>query len=366
MELHNLELPDARAAGKRNAAVADEERADGYLFPGGWLQFLHACIIPNDPSFFFILDKAQFILENVQDGLECPICPKWGKRPPTDSHQINRSRDPQKTLILLERLKFKSDSHRKKMRRDMRTEKIYIYGKHALSEALLHAPRAVRKVFLATQAHADDPQLRELIKKSGVPLEITKEPAAARMVGEDTAHQGIIAIVNPDAITVDFHDFVKNLKPTEKTMLVLLDELTDPHNVGAIIRSAAAFGAAGVLLPPHNQAPITGAVVKASAGMVFRVPIVAIGNVNQTVDFLKEEGFKTYGLAMHGAQILADETFDAPALVIVGNEGKGIRQKTLERCDVTLRIPMDTRTESLNASVSAAIVLYAWSTRHFS
>ncbi len=243
-------------------------------------------------------------------------------------------------------------------------EKIYIYGKHTLMEALAHAPLAVRKVFLSPEMNGDK-ELRELVAKCKVPVEVMKHREADRMVGEDASHQGVIAIMDPAAIMIDFHDFARNLKPSERTMLVLLDELTDPHNVGAIVRSAAAFGAAGVLLPSRNQAPITGAVVKASAGMVFRVPIVSLGNVNQAVDFLKKEfDFRTYGLAMDGSKNIAEEKFDAPALIIVGNEGKGIRQKTLERCDVTLRIPMDPRCESLNASVSAAVVMYEWSKKH--
>jgi 23S rRNA (guanosine2251-2'-O)-methyltransferase len=242
-------------------------------------------------------------------------------------------------------------------------EKVYIYGKHALTEALLHAPHVIKKVFLSGEA-SNEKNLRELLMKRNIPIAHLKTNEAGRLVGEDTAHQGVIAIADPANLLVDFGLFLRDLEPTENTMLVLLDELTDPHNVGAIIRSAAAFGAAGVLIPPHNQAPITGAVVKASAGMAFRVPIVSIGNINQTVDALKEEGFKTYGLAMEGARNLANESFEAPTLIIVGNEGSGIRQKTLERCDVKLRIPMDPRCESLNASVSAAIVLHAWSAKH--
>ncbi len=247
-------------------------------------------------------------------------------------------------------------------------EKIYIYGRHALVEALTHAPRAVKKVFLSGEANRDD-ALRKLLNERKVPFVSAQGNEAARMVGEDTAHQGIIAIVDPSAVMVDFDDFTRSIfpgrgvAPSAGTMLVLLDELTDPHNVGAIIRSAAAFGAAGVLLPFYRQAPITGAVVKASAGMVFRMPIVSIGNVNQTVDALKEMGFQTYGLMMDGTKNVSDAAFDTPTLFIVGNEGKGIRQKTLERCDVSLRIPMDPRCESLNASVSAAVVLYEWSKR---
>jgi 23S rRNA (guanosine2251-2'-O)-methyltransferase len=187
---------------------------------------------------------------------------------------------------------------------------------------------------------------------------------ASDMVGEDTAHQGVIAIADPSKILRDVNEFFATLTPDENTALVLLDELTDPHNVGAIIRSAAAFGAVGVLIPPHNQAPITGSVVKASAGMAFRIPIVAIGNINQTILKLKDEGFRAYALAMEGAKDVTKVKFDAPSVFVIGNEGRGIRQKTLEHSDVALRIPMNPRCESLNASVSAAVVLYQWSTQH--
>jgi 23S rRNA (guanosine2251-2'-O)-methyltransferase len=241
-------------------------------------------------------------------------------------------------------------------------EKIYIYGKHALTEALLHAPHTVKKVFLSPEVQ--DGELRSLLKKLNLSAGVLKAREMSHMVGRETSHQGVIAITDPGALLIDFKTFARDLRPTADTMLVLLDELTDPHNVGAIIRSAAAFGAAGVLLPSHNQAPITGTVVKSSAGMAFRIPIISIGNVNTTVDALKKEGFVTYGLVMNGTKNIVEEKFDAPALFIVGNEGVGIRQKTMERCDVSLRIPMNERAESLNASVSAAVVLYQWSIRH--
>lgn len=229
-------------------------------------------------------------------------------------------------------------------------------------EALQHAPQTVRKVFLSPEVN--DPELRILLKQRNLTPGVLKTRELDHLVGRETAHQGVIAVTDPGSLMLDFKQFMADLRPTEHTMLVLLDELTDPHNVGAIIRSAAAFGAAGVLIPEHNQAPITGTVVKTSAGMAFRIPLVSIGNVNQAVDALKKAGFVTYGLVMNGTQNIVDEKFDAPALFIVGNEGEGIRQKTLERCDVSLRIPMNARAESLNASVSAAVVLYQWSVRH--
>jgi 23S rRNA (guanosine2251-2'-O)-methyltransferase len=241
-------------------------------------------------------------------------------------------------------------------------DKTYIYGKHALHEALRNAPHVVKKVFFAPEM--DDRELRELVRSRDIPISELKSREAGRIVGQDTPHQGVIAVANLERLMVDFDDFIDRLDVSTDTMLVLLDELTDPQNVGAIIRSAAAFGAAGVLMPSHNQAPLTGSVVKASAGMVFRVPIVSIGNVNRTIGLLKERDFRAYALAMEGSKTVSEETYDMPSLFVVGNEGKGIREKTFEHCDATLSIPMHSRCESLNASVSAAVALYAWSAQH--
>ena len=170
--------------------------------------------------------------------------------------------------------------------------------------------------------------------------------------------------MDPSALLISLDDFLKTLDTRTNPSVVVLGEVQDPHNVGAIIRSAAAFGLSGVLIPEHNQAGITGAVVKTSAGMVFRIPLVSIGNVNNTLKILKEKGFWIYGLAMDGETSLGTDVFDAPVAFVVGNEGAGIREKTLTSCDVTLQIPMNSRTESLNAAVSAAVVFYEWSRKH--
>lgn len=239
-------------------------------------------------------------------------------------------------------------------------DKIYIYGKHAVAEALTHMPQAVHKVHVAPEM--DDPKLRTLIHKSGVlALQFTgKAPGEAA----DVSHQGIFAQISTAGLLTPYEKFIANLEVSPSTSLVLLGELQDPHNVGAVIRSAAAFGAKAVLIPEHNQAPVTGTVVKVSAGMAFRIPLVSIGNVNHTVRDLKEKGFWVYGLAGEGAQPLPGEKFDAPALFILGNEAKGIREKTRDLCDILLSIPIDEKCESLNAAASAATVLYAWSTQH--
>ena len=241
-------------------------------------------------------------------------------------------------------------------------EKIYIYGKHALMEALVSTPHIIRKVFLAHSAA--DKELRALLETHAIPTVPLATGKGNEMVGRDAAHQGVIAIMDPSALLISLDDFLTTLDTRKNPALAILGEVQDPHNVGAIIRSAAAFGLSAVLIPERHQAGVTGVVVKTSAGMVFRIPLVSIGNVNNTLKILKEKGFWTYGLAMDGKMTLNAEAFDAPSVFIIGNEGAGIREKTLEACDVTLSIPMHPRTESLNAAVGAAVAFYAWSQKH--
>ncbi len=241
----------------------------------------------------------------------------------------------------------------------MKEDKIYLYGKHALREALVARPAAVSKVFLDANA-AHDPEIIELLKKVGITPSAMKGGDAAQKVGGDAVHQGVIAVINPEKLYISLDDMLARVDMSTNPCFVLLDELHDPHNVGAIIRSAAAFGASAVLMPEHNQSPVTGTVIKTSAGMAFRIPIVRIGNVNQTIRTLKDSGMWVYGLVMDGTTPLAQAQFDTPTLIVVGNESTGIREKTLELCDVTLTIPMKPECESLNASVAASVVMYEW------
>jgi 23S rRNA (guanosine2251-2'-O)-methyltransferase len=241
--------------------------------------------------------------------------------------------------------------------------KVYVYGKHALFEALRHAPQVIRKAFLSPDLR--DSELRALLEKHKIPVATLAPDKGKELVGRDAAHQGVVAVMNPSALLVSLDDFLATLpKEGAKVAVAVLGEVQDPHNVGAIIRSAAAFGLSAVLIPEHNQAGVTGAVVKASAGMAFRIPLVSIGNVNTALKALKEKGFWIYGLAMDGKTSLGTDAFDTRCAFVVGNEGAGVREKTLTTCDVTLSIPMHARTESLNAAVSAAVVFYEWSKKH--
>jgi len=238
---------------------------------------------------------------------------------------------------------------------------VYLYGKNAFLEALRTAPHLLGQVYVEEHLR-DDAFWKELGQAKITPKVLT--PRTAEHLVGGAAHQGVVAELDASKMLLHLDSLSAAQNPSPDTALVILGELTDPQNVGAIIRSAAAFGAAAVLLPEHNQAPINGAVIKASAGVAFRIPLVRIGNVNQTLRTLKEKGFWAYGLAMDGAQPLGQETFTHPAVFVVGSEGEGLREKTREHCDILLNIPMDKRAESLNASVAAAVCLYEWSKQH--
>lgn len=252
--------------------------------------------------------------------------------------------------------------HEKKRRSPAKSDKVYIYGRHALVEALAEAPQVVKKVFLA--ADIKDDGLRGQLATLSIPVAELGRGGGDDLVGRDAVHQGVIAVIDPGKLVITLDEYLATFVKEKNASVAVLGEVQDPHNVGAIIRSAAAFGLSAVFIPEHNQAQITGTVVKTSAGMAFRIPLVSIGNVNDTLRKLKEAGFWVYGLDMAGTVKLSEEKFDAPAAFVIGNEGAGIREKTLELCDIVLSIPMHPRTESLNAAVSAALVFHAWSAKH--
>ncbi len=237
---------------------------------------------------------------------------------------------------------------------------VYMYGRHAVMEALSRRPDVVVELFLRDDI-GDIPS--EQLAKVRKPTRFHGDKVP-KVIERTAVHQGYIAKVDTQKLVVQFDTFISGLQVTNDTGLVLLGELQDPHNVGAVIRSAAAFGAAAVLLPKHRQAGVTGTVLKVSAGMAFAVPLVEVPNVNRSLRDLQEAGFFVYGLDGEGKTSVVDEDFRKPSVLVLGNEGTGVREKTAELCDIMLKIPMHPRCESLNASVSAAIVLQAWSVRH--
>ena len=240
------------------------------------------------------------------------------------------------------------------------SDQTFIYGHHVVNEAFARAPYAIRHLYLVGKGDHDS--FITLARQHKVPFDRCDADHVPHGVERGVVHQGVLALVTPSKIVREYKPFIEGLSITQNTALVLLDELTDPQNVGAVIRSAAAFGIAGVLIPEYRQAQVNGTVVKVSAGMAFTIPLVHVGNVNTVLRDLKERGFWVYGLTGHGDTQLHREHFTKPSVFVIGNEGNGLREKTEELCDFRLAINIDPRCESLNAAASAAVVFHTWRT----
>ncbi len=244
----------------------------------------------------------------------------------------------------------------------MKSQIDYIFGRHAVDELLTARPDVVVEVHAATD-FADE-NILDKAAELGIPLKVLNLNNPPRGISSKATHQGIVAGITAHKLMVDYKAFKKDLAITDDTALLVLGEVQDPHNVGAVIRSAAAFGIKGVLMPPHNQAPVTGTVVKVSAGMAFQIPLVSISNVNATLRDLQDSGFWVYGLDGDGSTSTVTEKFTKPSVFVLGNEGSGLREKTKEVCDDILSVPIHPQCESLNAAAATAIALASWSAQH--
>ncbi|MCB9815353.1 23S rRNA (guanosine(2251)-2'-O)-methyltransferase RlmB [Candidatus Nomurabacteria bacterium] len=244
----------------------------------------------------------------------------------------------------------------------MKAEVEYIFGKHAAVEVLQERPDVVAEAHVAADFSME--KILKLLEKNKVATKVLNLKNPPRRISSNDAHQGIVLGILAEKLTIPYKDFKDSLNNSPDTALLVLGEVQDPHNVGAVIRSAAAFGIKGVLIPPHNQAPVTGTVVKVSAGMAFRIPLVTISNVNTVLRDLQKDGYWVYGLEGKGTTSTVTERFTRPSVFVLGNEGSGLREKTKEVCDELISIPIHPQCESLNAAAATAIVLASWSAQH--
>lgn len=235
----------------------------------------------------------------------------------------------------------------------------FIYGRNPVKDALQNEAERVEKIFIRKSVR--DSQLTDLFDLASqhrIPISHVPGSKLHQLVG-DVNDQGVVAQVSKVSYE-DLETWLENIDTSTYPAVLLIDEITDPGNLGAILRTAAASGISAVLVPKHRQAPINATVYKTSAGTAGRIPIVRAGNLNQAIMKLKDEGFWIGGLDMGGDQLLWNLEIDRPLAFVIGNEESGISQKTLEHCDYIFRIPMANNVESLNASVSAALLCYEW------
>ena len=196
----------------------------------------------------------------------------------------------------------------------------------------------------------------ELAKQKNI-LVKNVDKATLDRLSENKRHQGVIA----EAMEYEYKeiddilDFARNRG--ERPFVIILDEITDVHNLGAIIRTAECMGAHGIIIPKRRAAQVNGVVAKSSAGAVEYLPIARVTNISNTIEELKQKGLWIYGAHMDGNSI-SDEKFDAPVGLVIGSEGFGIGRLVKEKCDTLIKIPMKGKVNSLNASCAASIIIY--------
>ena len=232
----------------------------------------------------------------------------------------------------------------------------YIYGINAVSEALKARGRAFEWVGMAKERH--DLRLQRLIedcRRLAVPVRFLQRTELDRMVG-NSAHQGVVAVTSAKQYS-DLDDVV-GAKRGLYSLVVVLDGVEDPHNLGAILRTADAAGADGILIPERRAASVTGTVTKASAGASEHLPIAKVTNIARTVEELKERNLWTVGLDERGSQTYDALDYNMDCALVLGAEGKGLHDLVKRKCDFLVSIPMLGKVSSLNVSVAAAVVLY--------
>lgn len=231
-----------------------------------------------------------------------------------------------------------------------------LLGPHACEEALARGELQVLRI--AESAWARHARLREAARAAGVVVH--REPGEALdRRSEGQRHNGVLG-EGADVPLATLEDLAARVRERGQAALVLaLDGITDPHNFGAILRTAAAAGVDGVVFPERRSAQVNEAVVRASAGTAGRVPLVRVVNLGRALESLKEAGAWVFGLAAGpGSRSLFGEAFDRATVLVLGAEGEGLHQKIAERCDGLLALPMPGGTESLNVSAAAAAALY--------
>lgn len=235
-----------------------------------------------------------------------------------------------------------------------------VTGRNSVLEAL-RAKIPVTTLYMAARIEFDD-RVKEILSIAtgrGVPILEVMRPELDRLAGFDSVHQGVALKVPPYEYAHPVELLDKVVSRGQVPLFVALDGITDPRNLGAIIRSVAAFGGQGVIVPQRRSVGLTASAWKTSAGAAARTPVAMAGNLTQTIKSFKERGVFVLGLDGGGDTMLPDlQLAKEPVLVVVGSEGKGLSRLVTENCDAVVSIPISAATESLNAGIAASVTLY--------
>jgi len=229
----------------------------------------------------------------------------------------------------------------------------FIFGKNAVKEAL-SSDEEINKIFVQKDARVSG--LTEIVN-AALDKKIVVSKVDKRKLDDITEggnHQGIVAMISPYRY-LEVEDLIAG---KEQPLLMILDSVQDPHNLGAILRTAYAAGVDGVIIPKRRSASVNGTVVKASGGYALKIPIARVTNLAKTIDYLKEKNIFVAGADAGGGSSLFAGDFKGSMALVVGNEGEGLSRLVREKCDFLISIPMKNEVESLNVSVAASLMIY--------
>jgi len=234
-----------------------------------------------------------------------------------------------------------------------------LYGINSVIEALRSGKRKAIRLYISSSRHDKyEDILHKFAKKLSIPLKVVSKQELSKLASTDS-HQGIAGVFEPYPYS-DFRSMLADTgQPGKKPFIVALDEVQDPHNTGAIIRTASCLGCQGVIITKRRSAYITPAVVKASGGATEFMNITIVTNLRAEIESLKESGLIAVALDMKGRHSFNDVTGQHGFILVIGSEGRGIRLPVLDVCDYIVSIPMEGHTNSLNASVAAGIAIHA-------
>lgn len=240
---------------------------------------------------------------------------------------------------------------------ESKTTSDLIWGIHPVLELLQTKPQQVQEITI--QKSKGGPKIQEIITLAKSHNRKIRFSPFLKVPGiADANHQGVIARIAA-VLTLTLDDLLaKNKQPGASPLFLTLDSIQDPHNLGAIIRSASAAGANGIILPKDRSAPLGGTAAKAAAGAISHMDICQVTNLVDTLKRLKEEGFWIYGTAAEAEKTIYQTEFDGPICLVTGSEEKGLRPLVRKHCDFLVSIPMRSTLDSLNASVATAVILY--------
>jgi 23S rRNA (guanosine2251-2'-O)-methyltransferase len=237
----------------------------------------------------------------------------------------------------------------------------YIYGRKPVLEALRNKPSTLEKIYLRYGLQGKEIEnILITAKKERIPISIIDKVKFRKIEKEINAEQtqGVVAYLSIVTYLSLEELLSKALKETSNPILVFLDKIQDPHNLGAIARTAECAGATGLIITCKDTAPITATVVKASAGAILHIPISKISSQAKAIELLKDAGFWIVGTSPSAKVDFWHSKYDFPMVLLIGSEGKGVSPSLLNKCDLIVKIPLFGKVESLNASVSSGIILY--------